>query len=189
MTVIRSLRRRIQLGPLVLLALVWVLLWGRFTWATTIGGLLIGLGVLLMFPLPPLSLGLRIRPWPLLVLFLRFNADLIKASIQVAWVAVTPWAHPRGGFVLVRLRCEDDLFAVITAEMTALVPGTIVIDLVPSRRELLLHVFDADEEGRERVRDRVLAQEERVLHALAADHHAIIARPAPQASIPTEEKP
>ncbi|WP_116115296.1 Na+/H+ antiporter subunit E [Austwickia chelonae] len=172
------LRRRVQLGPLLLLALIWVLLWGRLTWATAVGGILIGLTVILIFPLPPLTLGLRLRPWALFVLFLRFNVDLIVASLQVAWAAVTPWTRPSGRTVRVPLRCDDDLFVVITAEMTALVPGTIVIDAVPERRELFLHVFHAsDEHDLAKVRARVLAQEERVLRALAADHRSIMARP------------
>ncbi|GAB78894.1 multisubunit sodium/proton antiporter, MrpE subunit [Austwickia chelonae] len=175
-----ALRRRVQLGPLFLLALVWVLLWGRLTWATAIGGLLVGLVVVLAFPLPPLSLGLRFRPWPFLVLFLRFNVDLVVASLQVAWAAVNPWTRPDGRTVRVPLRCDDDLFVVITAEMTALVPGTIVIDALPERRELLLHVFHArDEADLDKVRARVLAQEDRVLRALAADHRDIRARPVP----------
>ncbi|GAB3623094.1 Na+/H+ antiporter subunit E [Mariniluteicoccus endophyticus] len=173
--------RRLQPGPMFLLAVVWVLLWGRLTWATAIGGLLVGAAILVVFPLPPLSLGLRVRPWSLLVLFLRFNVDLVVASCRVAYAAVAPWSHPRGGLVPVTLRCSDDLFAVITAEMTALVPGTIVIDLDPERRHLLLHVFDLrDEDESDRVRERVLAQEQRVLKALAAHYDQLVAQPAPE---------
>ena len=38
--------------PVVWLMLVWVLLWGTFSWANVLGGLAIGLLVLLLFPLP-----------------------------------------------------------------------------------------------------------------------------------------
>lgn len=175
-----SRARRLQIGPLLVLTLVWVLLWGKVSAMTVVGGLFIGALVLLLFPLPPVSLGLRIRPWPLFVLFMRFNVDLVRASIQVAYAAVAPWEHPQGRLVPVSLRSSDDLFTVITAEMTALVPGTIVVNLQPDERRMLLHVFDCPDDAEvERVRRSVLAQEARVLKALAADHRAIIAQPEP----------
>ena len=80
-----------------------------------------------MFPLPPLLLGITPRPWSLLVLVARFFADMVVASIQVAYQAAAPWFHPHGYLVDVALRTDDDLFAMITAEMVALVPGTVVV--------------------------------------------------------------
>ncbi|MDO5711831.1 MAG: hypothetical protein Q4P32_08860, partial [Micrococcales bacterium] len=52
----RRLPRFHRLTPL-LLAAVWVLLWGALTPAAAVGGLLLGFLVVLLFPLPPLSLG------------------------------------------------------------------------------------------------------------------------------------
>lgn len=171
-------RPRLQrLNPLtpMLLALVWVLLWGSLNPATVVGGLLLGYLAIMVFPLPPLSLGVWVRPWPLLILVATFAVDLVKASVHVALTASAPWITPHGRVVHIGLRSDHDLFGVLTAELTALVPGSIVIDLNPAERELTLHVFDAAAGDDATVRQRVLDQEARVLRALARDADAILA--------------
>lgn len=173
----RRLLRRLQPIPLAALTLGWVLLWGQLDPLTVLGGLVIAAAILLTFPLPPLSLGLRIRLWPLVVLVVRFLGDLIVASFEVAYKCVAPWEHPTGGLVRAPVRTTDALFATITAQMTILVPGTVVIDLDRERRELLIHVFDVrDESTLADVRANVLAQEERVVRALAGRADDILAR-------------
>lgn len=159
----------------VLLAVVWVLLWGVLTPAAAVGGLLLGLAVVIIFPLPKLSLGVRLRLWPLIVLVAVFLVDLVKASIHVALTASAPWIHPQGRIITVPLRTDHDLFGVLTAELTTLVPGSIVIDIDTAAREMTVHVYDnaaGDDDG---FRRQVAAQEARVLRALAADADEILA--------------
>ncbi|GMA39276.1 Na+/H+ antiporter subunit E [Mobilicoccus caccae] len=169
-----SLRYRLQPWPVALLTLVWVLLWGSYSLVSVVGGLLLAVAVMITYPLPPLQLGLRIRPWPFVVLVSRFAFDLVTASFHVAYQAVAPWVRPRGHLLTIDLRTDDDLFGMITAEMTALVPGTVVVDLEPGERRLILHVFDEAEENLPMVADRVRAQEARVLRALARDADRIL---------------
>ena len=173
----RARKWRPRFHPLTpaLLAVVWILLWGVLTPAAAVGGFLLGLVVVLVFPLPRLSLGVRIRPWPLLVLIGYFLVDLVKASVHVAISASTPWIRPQGRILTVPLRSDHDLFAVLTAELTALVPGSIVIDLDTSRREMVVHVFDESAGDDAAFRAQVAAQEARVLRALARDADAILA--------------
>ncbi len=173
----RARKWRPRFHPLTpaLLAVVWILLWGVLTPAAAVGGFLLGLVVVLVFPLPRLSLGVRIRPWPLLVLIGYFLVDLVKASVHVAISASTPWIRPQGRILTVPLRSDHDLFGVLTAELTALVPGSIVIDLDTSRREMVVHVFDESAGDDAAFRAQVAAQEARVLRALARDADAILA--------------
>ena len=171
----RKWRPRFQPLTPALLAVVWILLWGVLTPAAAVGGFLLGLVVVLVFPLPRLSLGVRIRPWPLLVLIGYFLVDLVKASVHVAISASTPWIRPQGRILTVPLRSDHDLFGVLTAELTALVPGSIVIDLDTSRREMVVHVFDESAGDDAAFRAQVAAQEARVLRALARDADAILA--------------
>ena len=159
----------------VLLACVWVLLWGVLTPAAAVGGLLLGLLVVLVFPLPKLSLGLCLRPIPALVLIGYFIADLVRASVHVALSASTPWVRPEGRILTVPLRTDNDLFGVLTAELTALVPGSIVIDLDTSRREMVVHVFDESAGDDATFRRQVAEQEARVLRALSRDADEILA--------------
>lgn len=173
----RARKWRPRFHPLTpaLLAVVWILLWGVLTPTAAVGGFLLGLVVVLVFPLPRLSLGVRIRPWPLLVLIGYFLVDLVKASVHVAISASTPWIRPQGRILTVPLRSDHDLFGVLTAELTALVPGSIVIDLDTSRREMVVHVFDESAGDDAAFRAQVAAQEARVLRALARDADAILA--------------
>lgn len=181
MTSTPTRRRLVRPVPLANLTLVWVMLWGTPTWASVLGGLLVAAGVLLLVPLPPLHLGVRVRPLALAVLAGRFLVDLVVASVEVAYKASAPWVHPRGRLVTIGLRSDDPLFTTLTAEMTCLVPGTMVVDLDPASRKLLLHVFDApDEAALEAAAANVLAQEARILRALSATADADLAREVPR---------
>ncbi|WP_018158218.1 Na+/H+ antiporter subunit E [Demetria terragena] len=164
------IRDRLQPVPLVLLTVVWILLWGNISWANALGGMALSTLVLLIFPLPRLVTGIRVRAWPLVVLISVFHRDLFVASAQVALAAFFHGPGTHGRLVSVRLRSPDEQLQTITAEMVALVPGTVVIDLNSASRMLLVHALGVeDEPGAEVVRRSILAQEDRVLRALAVD--------------------
>lgn len=167
MTLVTTLRERFAFWPMAWLAAAWILLWGTLSWFNVITGLLVAVFVMLLFPLPRMRVPLRVRPVAFAILTARFVFDLVRASVHVAWLAVAP-AKPSGGsLVRVRLRSDEELFQTIVAEMTGLVPGTVVIDLDHRHHELLLHCLDVHTlEGRRAIRRQVLAQEVRVLKAL-----------------------
>lgn len=166
---------RLQWAPMIWLTLVWCLLWGEITVANLLAGALLAASVLLVFPAPSLGGGVRVRPWPTVVLFARFFSDLVLASVQVAWLTVRPGPPPGGSVVDMRLRGDSELLQTVTAEMVALVPGSIVIDLDSGERLLTLHVLDVRTRAEaERVRHRVLAQEARVLRAFHPDPESVL---------------
>lgn len=174
----RTLRRRVQVVPFILLVVVWVLFQGEVTWANVIAGLVIAFVVLVAFPLPPLALGLRIHPWDTLVLLVRFQWDIIKASVQIAGRALQPGWQPYGRILRVPLRSNHDLIAVINAEMNALVPGSVVIDVNPDERWMLLHVFnvpDGDDVALHNALQTARGQEERVIRALSLERDILLA--------------
>lgn len=163
-------RWRVPVGGLVWLTLVWVLLWGSLTWGNVLLGVLLAYLVLLAFPLPAVHLRLRPRPLPLVVLVGRFLWDVVRASVEVAWLAVRPGRTVRGVVMDMELVGDEEILQVLTAEMVALVPGSVVIDLDPESRVLTLHALDVRTRAEaERVRHRVRAQEARVLRALHPD--------------------
>lgn len=168
MRAVRAARRRLQLRPLVLLTGLWVMLWGSLTWGNVVLGFVVAAVVLVVFPLPVLHLRLQVRPVALVVLLTRFFVDLATASVQVAYQAVAPWVHPQGRLIRVGLRSDDELLTTLTAQMTGLVPGTLVLECDPERRELLVHLFDAPTQADLDAACRTVhAQEDRVLAALA----------------------
>ncbi|MGV9976326.1 Na+/H+ antiporter subunit E [Micromonospora wenchangensis] len=162
-------RRRDQLIALGWLVVVWNLLWGNFSPANLLAGLLVGGAVLVFFPLPPVSFGGRLRPRALLRLAGVFVVELVSASIHVAAIAVRPGFRPRGAIIGVRLRVRTDLNLALTAELLSLVPGTLIVEVDRDAGVLYVHVLDvrspADLTGS---RDRILAVEERVVRAVGS---------------------
>lgn len=157
-------RWRIVLG----LTVVWLLLWGAVTPTLVVGGLLTSVLVLLLFPFPQAPWRWTVRPWPALVLVGRFAADLVRASAQVAWLAVRPSSPPPSAVVRVDLRTRNELLLTATAELVSLVPGSLLVELDQEAPAMYLHVLDA--RTPEHV-DRAIAaahrQERRVVEALA----------------------
>ncbi|MEG9225058.1 Na+/H+ antiporter subunit E [Aeromicrobium sp. Sec7.5] len=149
------------------LTLLWLLMWGEITPILVVGGVLVSLVVLVVFPFPKADWGGSFRPWPFAVLVSRFAFDLVVASLQVAWLAVRPKALGRSAVIQVQLHTRSDLLLVLTGELVSLVPGTLLIELDDDEGILTLHVLDG-EQDLDRVEAEVLAQERRVIAALGS---------------------
>jgi multicomponent Na+:H+ antiporter subunit E len=160
----------LQLPVLLWLTFVWVALWGDLSTANVLGGLAVAVAVCLVFPLPPLRMGLHVHPLWLGWLVLRFLADVVAASAQVAWVTVQLHRQPRNAVIEVDLKTRSDFVLTVVAEMVSLVPGSLVVEARRSTHTLFLHVLDAqDLAGAERMRSQVFALERRVVRALAPE--------------------
>ncbi|WP_166844900.1 Na+/H+ antiporter subunit E [Isoptericola sp. BMS4] len=186
----RRLRRLVGQWPaLLILATVWVLLWGDLSWANALAGLGLGAVVVLAFPLPPIRADGRFRLVPACVLAGRFVADLVVASFEVAFTALRPGPPPQGAIVRVRLRNPDDVFLTLTAVLSTLVPGSLVVEAQRRTGIMFLHVLDIEASGGAAgVRRDVLRLEERVLRAFASDD--VLARcDLPRPGRPADEAP
>lgn len=171
----RSRLARVQWGSLILLTIVWVMLMGDITLGNILAGALVAAGIMVVFPLPPVAVGIRPHLVAVVVLVLRFLWDLTVASIQVGWLTVRPGRTVHGVVVDLRLRTSNELLQTITSQMVGLVPGTVVIDMDSQNRLLTLHMLDIDSRDEaEEVRRRVLAQEARVIRALDPDPEAVL---------------
>lgn len=162
-------RLRAQLPLLTWLVLVWILLWGTWSWANLLSGLLVALVVTALLPLPPVVGGARLRPLPLLAFIGHFAVDLVRSSAEVAWEAVRPQRGRRGAIIRVQLRTDSDLLLTVVVEALSLVPGSLVIDLDREARTIALHLLtvrDLAEVGRRK--DEVLAMEDRVVRAFGS---------------------
>lgn len=167
----RWVRRIAAMRPTAVVgAVLWVLLWGDLSWANVLSGAVLGALVALVLPLPAVGTTTTVRIGPLLRLVGRFFSDLVLASFQVAWRAVTPGPTPRGGLVAVQLRTTSDLFVATTAGLSSMVPGTVVVDMDRHRGTLRLHVLDLEGSGgADAVRRATQELEERLLLAFASD--------------------
>ena len=115
------------------LTLLWLLMWGEVTPVLVVGGVLVSLVVLVVFPFPKADWGGSFRPWPFLVLASRFAFDLVVASFEVAWLAVRPRPLGRSAVIQVQLHTRSDLLLVLTGELVSLVPGSLLIELDEDR--------------------------------------------------------
>ncbi|MGR6317963.1 Na+/H+ antiporter subunit E [Micromonospora soli] len=165
----RGGRRRDQAVALGWLVAIWLLLWGDLSWGNLFAGIVIGIAVLLFFPLPPVTFGGRIRPGALLVLAVTFVGDLVSASVHVAAVAVRPGYRPRGAIIAVPLRVRTDLNLALTAEIISLVPGTLIVEVDRDQGLLYVHVLDVrGPEDLTGSRERILAVERRIVRAIGS---------------------
>lgn len=163
-------RGRPSIPAVLWLTLVWILLWGDLTWANLLGGLVVAYLVAAFLPLPRVPFAGRPSGLGSARLLGRLAVDILVASVHVAAVALRLGREPRGGVVRVQLRSRSDLYLTLTADLCSLVPGSIIVEAHRATSILYVHVLDlAGLEAVEDARAIVLAQEARVLYALASD--------------------
>ena len=168
----------LQAGALAWLTVLWVALWGELSVANVVAGLVVAVVVCLVFPLPPVRMHLRVRPLWLAWLAVRFLADVVVASVQVAATTLAFRRQPANAVVEIDLRTDSDFVLTVVAEMVSLVPGSLVVEARRSTHTLFLHVLDArDQQGVDRMRRQVFALERRVVLAFGADPEPVRSRP------------
>ena len=164
----RRRRRTLQPRAIATIALAWMLLWDRLSWGNLVNGVLVGLFVTLAFPLPSIEFHGRLRPHRVVWLIVLFLVDLVAASWQVLRLALGR-RRPRNAVIEVQLRSRSDFYLTLTAELVALVPGSVVVDARRSTSVLYLHLLDIEREGAiEHQRRHVLDVEERVVRAFGS---------------------
>ncbi|RIV37461.1 Na+/H+ antiporter subunit E [Micromonospora radicis] len=165
----RTARRRNRIVAMTFLVIVWVLLWGTFSWANVISGLVVAAILLAVFPLPPVTFAGRVHPWGALRFLLRFLRDLVVASVQIAWLALRPRHIPRSAIIAVKLRVNSDLNLTLTAEALSLVPGSLILEADRNTGTLFIHVINVDSLAEvEKFRHEVLALEARIIAAIGS---------------------
>jgi multicomponent Na+:H+ antiporter subunit E len=173
----RAIRARIASGlvPFLGLVLLWMLLWGQFTWLALVTGVVLAMVVSSVFYLPAVRLSGRVNPWRALLFLVKLLADIVVASLQIAWVALKPRYTPSNAIIAVPLRTRSDLVMTFTAEAVALVPGSIVLDIDRENATLYLHSLNvASVDDLPALRRAVLATERRLI--LAAGSYDDLAR-------------
>ena len=158
-----------QLPLLVALVVLWMVLWGQFTWLSLATGLLVAVIVTRVFYLPPVELSGRINLWHTLVFLVHFFLDVAAASFQVAFQALSPRRIPRSSVIGIQLRTRSDLIMTLDAIATSLVPGSLVVEADRERGILYLHTFATEtQDDVEAMRRKVLVVEARIVRALGS---------------------
>ena len=164
-------RLRDRLVAVGLLTTVWMLLWGVFTWGTLVAGLAFSTLVITVFPLPPVTFAGRLRPVGLVRFVTRFFADLVVASVQLAFTAFRFGYQPRNAVIAVQLAVRSDLNLTLCGEAVSLIPGSLIVDTDRSAGVLYIHVFNVkDRAAAEQFRREVHALEARIVGAIGSDN-------------------
>lgn len=153
----------------ILIAVVfWCLLWGGFSFQDIAGGLLAAAIVHILFPMPSISRELSLRPLAFIWFVAKFLFDMVVSAVQIAWYAIRPGEQPGASVIAVQMASRSDLFLTITAGLSTLIPGTVVVEAQRGTGTIFLHVIGAETpEEAEAARVRVREQEHRLLRALA----------------------
>lgn len=153
-----------------LLWLLWVVLWAGTGPVVLVGGLVVAVLVVFGFPLPAITPRATLRPWLLARLVGRLLVDLVVSSALVAWQAVRHGPRTPAAVIEVPLTADSDLLVTVTALLTTVTPGALVVEIDRARLLLYIHALpvrgplDADRRRRE-----VQDAERRVIRALGRD--------------------
>lgn len=132
----------------MLLALVWMMAVGRFTFHQLLLGFL--LGFLVVSIVEPLwGGGTYARR---VFRFVRFAAffiwELILSSLRIAYDIVTPTLYARPRIIAIPLDARTDTEVTLVANFLTLTPGTLSLDVSTDQRTLYVHTMYT--ENRER---------------------------------------
>ena len=155
------------------LTAVWVFLWGDISWGNIVNGILLAFLVHAVFPMPTvMRRGPVVRPLAVVILVVRFLADVVVSSVMVARVALRR-RPPQAAVIKVQLRSHNDMVLATVSGLTTLIPGSVVVEAHRLTGVMYLHVFDVPTRKPaaylDGFRQTVLAQEERVMRAFSSD--------------------
>lgn len=125
----------------LLLAIVWVFITGELTLLNFCLGLFLGYIILLIAqPLLPVTHYAR-RLWYLTDLLAVFLIDVLVSSLKVAWDIVTPDGDLLPGVIAIPLTVKSDLEITVLANLIALTPGTLALDVSADHSHLFIHMM------------------------------------------------
>lgn len=139
-------RIALRIWNLCWLMLVWILLWGTFSAANIISGLIIALIITLLLPLPRVPVEGRLRPVALLRLIWYVSYSLVLSSVQVAWLAIRPGPPPATAVLRAHLAVRSDLVLALAVGVLTLIPGSVVLEVDQQRRLIYVHVLNTGSE-------------------------------------------
>jgi multicomponent Na+:H+ antiporter subunit E len=130
----------------VVLAAIWVLLWGSASIANVVTGVLVGTALVMLVPgLRGTAQPLVIRPIAVLRLLAHFVTDLVRSNVVLTREIITRRSRIHTAIVGVELPgCSDELLTAIT-NMLALAPGTMPVDLTLNPTVLYVHVLHLED--------------------------------------------
>ncbi|GAB3550085.1 Na+/H+ antiporter subunit E [Arthrobacter tumbae] len=172
---------RVELPLLVWLVIVWGALWQDFSLGNMVFGAIIAFAVANLLYLPPVELSGRFNVFYAAGFAGRFLHQLVLASFQVFWLALTRGPRLKNAVVAVRLRSPSDLLVTATGHVLSLIPGSLVVEVDRSTSTLYLHCLNvATSDDAEKVRQNARRTEEWLIRVMGTrDDLALLDTDAP----------
>jgi multicomponent Na+:H+ antiporter subunit E len=150
-----------------LLVAVWVFLWGYLTVANVVSGILVVATLLVLFPTGHrVTPRYVVRPVPFVRFLVHFLRELVLANVVLAREVLTPEDRIRTGVIAVPISgCSDGLLA-FAANVIALTPGTLAIEVSNDPATLYVHVLHLHDI--EQVRKEILHMQELIVRAFGS---------------------
>lgn len=187
-TRLSNLRDKIGVGAVLML--IWTLLWGEISIANLASGALVAALVLTVFPVDHdvVAVSHRFRPVSAAKLVAFFLSDLVMSTLVTAADVVRPRSRVRTGIVACPLRVDNDGLVTFLANMIAVSPGTMPIEVSYNPHVIYVHVLhNHDPDSTRRLVSRLEALAVGVLGGPEAV--AAVEVPAPWPPPPPAEPP
>lgn len=157
-----------RLPAVVWLFAVWLMLWGSLTPTIVLFGLLVSVGVVAVFRLPPIEGRLTVRPLRLLVLLGYLVVDLVTSSAEIGWQAARYGPNIRAAVIRVPLLSDVEQVIVMAANLCSFGPGKFVLQIDREGGAFYVYGFPARSDAeRLRMYDEVMTMQRAVLRAVA----------------------
>ncbi len=126
----------------ILLTFVWVALTGQLDYANFVFGYTLGFFILWMVNRSVKANTEYFYRVPKIFAFiLMFFYDLLKANFEVMKDVVTPNYNMKPGIIKYEMAAKTDFEITMLANMIALTPGTVVVDLSKNKKFMYIHVM------------------------------------------------
>lgn len=183
-----NLRDDLSLGAV--LVVIWTLLWGEASPANVASGAIVAALLLVAFPLDHDIIAVRHRLRPVAALRLAgfFFADLLRSSVATAVDVVRPQSQVRTGVIACPLRVDNDGLVTFLANMIAVSPGTMPIEVAYRPHVIYVHSLRATDP--DSLRAFVARLEELAVRALGGPEAVgTVAEAGPWPPPPSESQP
>jgi multicomponent Na+:H+ antiporter subunit E len=153
-------------GVAAVLVVVWTLLWGEMSISNVASGVVVAVALLVAFPIDHNVTAVVHRPRPLAIvrLVLFFAYDVVRSTFVAALHVVRPGSSIRTGVIACPLRVDNDGLVTVLANLIAMSPGTMPIEVSYNPHVIYVHSLHAGDP--DRVRADVAQLEELAVAAL-----------------------
>ncbi len=129
----------------IVLALVWTVVSGSFTFLNLVFGFLLGAASLYLIRREIGTAGYVGRVFRIGSLFLLFLRELLMSAWRVAVMVLRPQMDLTPGIFAYRLKVDRDFEISLLANLITLTPGTLSVDVSEDRSTLYVHAIDCSD--------------------------------------------